>query len=144
MLVELQLRIRCLNLVAVATRTLTQEDHPARRTIIFAVLTGISVYVNVAAIVCAMVALPLFIGTKRQTRFDKNNLVGFVLLGVAVLLHGGFLTVLRSSPHAVFSGYVLGWSGGGEDTESSLWIMTWDSLRPTSQRSPTPSTETCT
>lgn len=88
----------------------------------FAVLTGISVYVNVAAIVCAMVALPLFIGTKRQTRFDKNNLVGFVLLGAAVLLHGGFLTVLRSSPHAVFSGYVLGWSGGGEDTESSLWI----------------------
>ncbi|MGC1975549.1 MAG: hypothetical protein WA671_02410, partial [Candidatus Sulfotelmatobacter sp.] len=85
-------------------------------------LTGISVYVNVAAIVCAMVALPLFIGTKRQTRFDKNNLVGFVLLGAAVLLHGGFLTVLRSSPHAVFSGYVLGWSGGGEDTESSLWI----------------------
>ena len=61
----------------------------------FAVLTGISVYVNVAAIVCAMVALPLFIGTKRQTRFDQNNLVGFVLLGVAVLLHGGFLAVLR-------------------------------------------------
>jgi hypothetical protein len=62
----------------------------------FAVLTGISVYVNVAAIVCAMVALPLFIGTKRQTRFDKNNLVGFLLLGVAVLLHGGFLTIIRS------------------------------------------------
>jgi hypothetical protein len=86
------------------------------------VLTGISVYVNVAAIVCALVALPLFIGSKRQRFLDKNNLLGFVLLGIAMLLHGGFQTLLRSSPHAVFSGYLLGWDGGSEDRESSLWI----------------------
>ena len=85
-------------------------------------LTGVSVYVNVAAIVCALVALPLFIGAKRQRLLDKNNLLGLLLLGTAALLHGGFQTVLRSSPHEVFSGYVLGWSGGGEDRESSLWI----------------------
>jgi hypothetical protein len=86
------------------------------------VLTGISVYVNVAAIVCALVAPPLFIGAKRKSFLDKNNLLGLVLLGIAVLLHGGFQTLLRSSPHAVFSGYVLGWSGGSEDRESSLSI----------------------
>ena len=85
-------------------------------------LTGISVYVNVAAIICALVALPLFIGAKCRRFLDKNTLLALVLLGVAVFLHGGFQTVLRSSPHAVFSGYVLGWSGGSEDSESSLWI----------------------
>jgi hypothetical protein len=86
------------------------------------VFTGISVYVSVAAIVCALVALPLFIGTSRQRLFDKNNLVALALLGLAAFSHGGFQTVIRSSPHAVFSGYVLGWSGGSEDEESSLWI----------------------
>jgi hypothetical protein len=86
------------------------------------VLTGISAYVNVAALVCAFIALPLFIGAKRRSLFDKNNLFGLVLLGLATLLHGGFQTLLRSSPHAVFSGYILGWDGGSEGRESSLWI----------------------
>jgi hypothetical protein len=86
------------------------------------VLTGISVYVNVAAIICASVALPLFIGARRQGFFDKNTLLGLVLLGTALILHGGFQTLLRSSPHAVFSGYVQGLEGGSGYNDSSLWI----------------------
>lgn len=85
-------------------------------------LIGIVVYVNEAAIICALVALPLFIGTTRQRLLDKNNLLGLALLGLAAFTHGGFQTVIRSSPHAVFSGYVLGWDGGSEDDKSSLWI----------------------
>ena len=87
-----------------------------------AVLAGVSVYVNVIAIVCALIALPLFIEANRFRLVDKNNLLGLCLLGIAAFLHGGFQTVIRSSPHAVFSGYVLGWSGGSEDKESSLSI----------------------
>jgi len=86
------------------------------------VLAGVSVYVNVIAILCALIALPLFIGASRYRLVDKNNLLGLCLLGVAAFLHGGFQTVIRSSPHAVFSGYVLGYSGGSEDKESSLSI----------------------
>lgn len=85
-------------------------------------LTGISIYVNVAAIVCVLVALPLFIGARRRIFFDKNVLLGLVLVGFSLVLHGGFQTLLRSSPHAVFSGYALGWDGGAESSDSSLWI----------------------
>jgi len=86
------------------------------------VLTGISVYVNVAAIISVLVAVPLFIGARRRGFFDKNSLLGLILLGVALILHGGFQMLLRSSPHAMFSGYVLGSAGGDESSESSLWI----------------------
>jgi hypothetical protein len=48
----------------------------------------------------------LRMGDGRRGFFDKNSLLGLILLGVAVILHGGFQTLLRSSPHAVFSGYV--------------------------------------
>lgn len=99
--------------------------------------TGISVYVNM------LVALPLFIGTSRQRLFDKNNLLALVLLGLAAFSHGGFETVIRSSPHAVFSGYVLGWSGGSEDEESSLWIYDLGSLPRRNHLSPRPHIETC-
>ncbi len=85
-------------------------------------LTGILVYVNVAALACGLIALPLFIGAKRQSFLDKNNLLGLILLGIALLLHGGFQTLLRSSPHATFSGYVQGWEGGSNSNDSSLWI----------------------
>lgn len=91
--------------------------------------TGISVYVNVAAIVCALVALPLFIGTSRQRLFDKNNLIALLLLGLAALSHGGFQTVIRSSPRAVFSGYVLGWSGGSGD-EAPVTRVRFSHLAP--------------
>jgi hypothetical protein len=99
-----------------------QEGSPRQGDCNSAVLTGISVYINIAAVICALVALPLFIGATRRRFLDKNNLLGLTLVGIAILLHGGFQTLLRSSPHAEFSGYVLGWSGGSEDSESSLWI----------------------
>jgi hypothetical protein len=56
------------------------------------------------------VGVSLFSGTKRETLWDRDNLVGLLLIGIALSAHGGFDAILRSSPHAVFSGYVLGFS----------------------------------
>ncbi len=86
------------------------------------VLIGLSFYFNLAAIICVLLALPLFIGTRRNSILGRSNLAGFALIGLALFLHGGFESVLRSSPVATFSGYVLGWSGGGSALESSVYI----------------------
>jgi hypothetical protein len=84
------------------------------------VLTGFSGYIDVVALLIAAIGLPLFAGTKRETILDRDNIVGLLLVGLALLLHGGFGTLLRSSPHGTFNGYVLGWDGG--DDERRLWI----------------------
>lgn len=70
-----------------------------------------------------MVAIPLFAGTKRETLWDRNNLVGLLLIGFALLFHGGFETYLRSSPRLSFSGYVLGW---GRSQNGSGWASIYD------------------
>jgi hypothetical protein len=75
--------------------------------------------IDVLAIVCVVLGLSLFAGTKRETLWDRNNLAGLLLLGVALLAHGGFDTILRSSPHATFSGYVLGWDRSSGDVASA-------------------------
>ena len=83
-------------------------------------LTGLSGYINGFAFLIAAAGLPLFAGTKRETVFDKDNLVGLMLVGFALLLHGGFGILLRSSPNVAFNGYVLGWDGG--HNEGRFWI----------------------
>jgi hypothetical protein len=84
------------------------------------VLTGLSGYINVLALLSAVVGLPLFAGTKRESIFDRDNVIGLLLVGFALLVHGGFGTLLRSSPHVTFDGYVLGWDGGHDGRR--FWI----------------------
>jgi hypothetical protein len=74
-------------------------------------LTGVSGFVNLVAVACALAALPLFIGLRRSSIVDRNNLFGALLLCVAAFLHGGFDVLLRLGPHEVFGGYVAGWAG---------------------------------
>lgn len=92
------------------------------RTIICLVLTGASVYVNVSAALIVLLALPLYIGAWRRTFVEKNNLVATFLIGLALVFHGGFQTLLRLSPHAMFTGYDLGWEGGPGEKDSSVYI----------------------
>ena len=66
--------------------------------------------IETLAVILVVVGVGLFSGTKRETLCDRDNLVGLLLIGIALSAHGGFDTILRSSPHAVFSGYVEGWS----------------------------------
>ena len=78
-------------------------------------------------VICVVLGLSLFAGTKRETLWDRNNIVGLVLIGIALLTQGGFDTILRSSPHATFSGYVLGWSrSSGDPASASGWIWLYD------------------
>jgi hypothetical protein len=79
--------------------------------------------VNALALICALAAVPLFAGTKRETLWDRTNIIGLVLLGTALLLHGGLETYLRSSPVDSFNGYVLGWS---RSDDGSGWISVYD------------------
>jgi len=67
-------------------------------------LIGVSPLVNAIAVACALGALPWFAGLRWKTLADKNNLAGAFLLSLAVFLHGGFGTLLKCSPTAVFTG----------------------------------------
>ena len=80
--------------------------------------------IDTLGIICIVLGLSLFVGTKRETLWDKDNLVGLLLVGIALSTHGGFDTFLRSSPRATFSGYDLGWTRSGEAASASgrMWL----------------------
>jgi hypothetical protein len=83
--------------------------------------------VDALGVVCAVWGLSLFAGTKRETLWDRDNIVGLLLIGIALSTHGGLDTILRSSSHATFSGYVLGWSrSSGKVASASGWIWLYD------------------
>ena len=83
--------------------------------------------VDALGVVCAVWGLSLFAGTKRETLWDRDNIVGLLPIGVALSTHGGLDTILRSSSHATFSGYVLGWSrSSGKVASASGWIWLYD------------------
>jgi|ERR1700678_3585572 hypothetical protein len=82
--------------------------------------------INVLAAICVVMGLTLFAGTKRETLWDRNNLVGMLFLGIALSAHGGFETILRSSPRASCSGYVMTWRGGPTSTGSMRSIDLYD------------------
>lgn len=83
--------------------------------------------IDTLGLICVVLGVALFAGTKRETLWDRNNLVGLLLVGIALSTHGGFDTILRSSPRATFSGYVLAWSRSSEDAASaSGWIWLYD------------------
>jgi len=65
-----------------------------------------------------------FSGTKRETLWD--NLVGLLLIGIALSTHGGFHTILRSSPRATFSGYVTTMARTSDDRGSASMIYVCD------------------
>jgi hypothetical protein len=52
------------------------------------VLTGLSGYINVLALLSAVVGLPLFAGTKRESIFDRDNVIGLLLVGFACSFMG--------------------------------------------------------
>jgi hypothetical protein len=81
--------------------------------------------IDTLGIICVVWGLSLFAGTKRETLWDRDNIVGLLLVGIGLLTHGGFDTILRSSPQAVFSGYVLGWDRSSRDVSSAsgrIWL----------------------
>jgi hypothetical protein len=71
---------------------------------------GLRLCIDTLCVIFVVVGVGFFSGTKRETLWDRENLVGLLLIGIALSAHGGVDTILRSSPHAVFSGYVLGFS----------------------------------
>jgi hypothetical protein len=90
--------------------------------------------IDALAVICLVVGFCLFAGTKRETLWDRDNLVGLLLIGTALSAHGGFDTILRSSPYATFSGYVLGWTRlSGEGASASGWICLYDLGYPPSK-----------
>jgi hypothetical protein len=86
--------------------------------------------IDTLGILCCLLGAGLFYGTKRETLWDRDNLVGLILIGIALSTHGGFDTILRSSPHATFSGYVLGFT---RMSGSSGWISLYDCGYPPAQ-----------
>ena len=78
--------------------------------------------IDVLGVIAVVSGACLFSGTKRETLWDRDNLVGLLLIGIALSAHGGLDTFLRSSPLGVFSGYDLGWSHSGD----SGWIWLYD------------------
>ena len=61
--------------------------------------------IDALAVICVVLGVSLFAGTKRETLWDRNNLVGLLLVGIALSTHGGFDTILRSGePPLVLSG----------------------------------------
>ena len=82
--------------------------------------------IDTLGVICVVLGLSLFAGTKRETLWDRNNLVGLLLVGIALLTHGGFDTILRSSPHATFSGYVLAWDRSSDAASASGRIWLYD------------------
>jgi hypothetical protein len=82
--------------------------------------------VDALGVVCAVWGISLFAGTKRETLWDRDNIVGLLLIGIALSTHGGLDTILRSSSHATFSGYVLGWSRSSGMASASGWIWLYD------------------
>jgi hypothetical protein len=91
------------------------------------VYSELSLCVDALGVICVVWGLALFSGTKRETLWDRDNIVGLLLIGIALSTHGGFDTILRSSRHATFSGYVLGWSrSSGKVASASGWIWLYD------------------
>ncbi len=82
--------------------------------------------IDTLCVICVVLGLSLFAGTKRETLWDKDNLVGLLLIGIALSTHGGFDTFLRSSPRTTFSGYDLGWSRSGDAASASGWMWLYD------------------
>lgn len=85
-------------------------------------LMGVETPLKVGAVVCVLLALPLFIGFRFDTPLTKKNWFGIFLIALALAVHGAFEVFLGSSPRSHFNGYVLGWEGGTESDDSSLWI----------------------
>ena len=97
--------------------------------------SGLRLCIDTLGVICVVLGVGLFSGTKRESLWDRDNLVGLLLLGIALSTHGGFDTILRSSPHAVFSGYVLGWSrSSGDVASASGWIWLYDLGNPPAER----------
>lgn len=84
------------------------------------------VCIDVLGIVCAVLGILLFAGTQRETLRDRHNFVGLLLIGVALSTHGGFDTILRSSPRATFSGYVTTLARTSDDPDSTSMIYLCD------------------
>ena len=76
---------------------------------------------NAVAALCVLAAVPCFIGMRWKRLVDRNNLVGAFLLGLALFLHGGFETLLRSSPVASFEGAITEPSWAGDD-QAEVWL----------------------
>jgi hypothetical protein len=85
-------------------------------------LVGVLIYVELFAFLCAIFGITFFGGTQRESLLDRDNLLGLLLIGLAAMVHGGFVSVLRSSPEAQFSGYILGSEGLPDDA----WIYLYD------------------
>jgi hypothetical protein len=82
--------------------------------------------IDILVFICVVLGVCSFSGTKRETLWDRGNLVGLLLIGIALSTHGGFDTILRSSPRATFSGYDLGWARSSGDATASGWISLYD------------------
>lgn len=85
-------------------------------------LVGAREYVEFFAFLCCIVGITFFGGTTRESLVDKDNLRGLLLLGLALLTHGGFESLLRSSPDVIFSGYILGY----RNLPNDAWISVYD------------------
>jgi len=97
--------------------------------------SGLHLCIDTLSVVLIVLGVCLFYGTKRETLWDRDNLVGLLLIGIALSTHGGFDTIMRSSPHATFSGYVLGWSrSSGQVASASGWIWLYDLGNPPAER----------
>jgi hypothetical protein len=90
------------------------------------VYVELRVFIDVLGIGCIVLGITLFAGTKRETLWDRDNLVGLLLVGVALSTHGGFDTILRSSPRAPFSGYVTTLARRSDDVGSASMIYVCD------------------
>ncbi len=60
--------------------------------------SGVRLCIDAFAVICIVVGVGLFSGTKRETLWDRDNLVGLLLIGTALSIHGGWDTFFRSSP----------------------------------------------
>ncbi len=96
--------------------------------------SGLRLCIDTLGVICVILGVGLFSGTKRESLWDRDNFVGLLLIGIALSTHGGFDTILRSSPHAVFSGYVLGSTGLSGEAGSSGWIWLYDLGNPPVER----------
>ena len=99
-------------------------------------LIGCGGWVTFFALLCAGIGVTFFGGTTRETVYDKETLLGAFLVGVALLTHGGFVTLLRSSPRANFSGCIEASSPLFQDMPDwqTAWIAVYDLGYPPTQQ----------
>jgi hypothetical protein len=63
-------------------------------------------WVSVFACLCMLRGIILLGGTTRESLFDRETLAGGLLIGLALLAHGGIESLPRLSPTASYRGYV--------------------------------------